>query len=511
MFTKSVWNEFASSTDFPQLTEDITTDVVIIGGGITGISTAHRLTSKSRNVVVLEEMKVGGGTTSHSTGNLYVTIDQLLAKLRSKYDDNTVDQVVRARAEALDAIEDNVQHFGLDCDFKRCPWYLYSADDQNDKKIEKEVEVAGDIKLGLIGEEVSLPYRVSKMISLPNQAQINPMRYVQQLANAIHSEDCQIFEGTRATNIEHDGDDYLIHTPHAKIKTKYVIHATHTPKGFMFIQTLLGPYREYGIACHLKGKIDYDGIYWGYYNKGEKYSTRIYERNGEQLLLVVGKPHKVGQADDNEDYIRQLEQFARKHFDVEDIVCRWGGQHYKPADLLPYIGRKGSDSNVFVATGYSTDGLVYGTLAGMIISDIISGVENPWIKLFDPTRIQPGKSAKKFISENMNVAKQYLKDLPGTAEADEYAEILNGEGKVIEKDGHKLAVSRTENGKLQVRSAVCTHMSCIVNWNNAERTWDCPCHGSRFKSDGSILEGPALHPLHEIQMKDNKLKVKHVE
>ncbi|WP_040497589.1 (2Fe-2S)-binding protein [Fulvivirga imtechensis] len=147
----------------------------------------------------------------------------------------------------------------------------------------------------------------------------------------------------------------------------------------------------------------------------------------------------------------------------------------------------------------------------MLINDIITGVESPWIELFDPTRVHPLRSAKKFISENANVAKQYLKDLPGSAEDEEYAEIAPGEGKIIEKDGQKLAVSRNKHGKLQIRSAVCPHMSCVVHWNNAEKTWDCPCHGSRFKADGTILEGPVLHPLHEIQMKGDKLKVKHVE
>lgn len=511
MFTKSIWNGFADSTNFPSLNGDIEADVAVIGGGITGLSTAHRLSSKLRKVVVLEEMKVGGGTTSHSTGNLYVTIDHGLAQLQSKYNNKTVSQVVHARQEALDAIENNVSRYEIDCDFKRCPWYLYSADEQNDKKIDQEAELAGSIKLGLLEKEVQLPYAVRKIICLPQQAQFNPMRYVQGLAKAMVFENCRIFEDTRVTKIEEEDNYHVLHTPHGTVRAKYVVHATHTPKGFMFVQTLLGPYREYGVACRLREKIDYNGIFWGYYGKDEKYSTRVYERNGEQLLLVVGRPHKVGQAQDNQAHIRDLEQFARRHFAVEEVVYRWGGQHYRPADLLPYIGRKSRHSNIFIATGYSTDGLVYGTLAGMLITDLITGVDNPQLELFAADRIKPFKSAKKFVSENINVAGQYLKDLPGSADDEEYTEIANGEGKVIEKDGQKLAVCRTDEGKLLVRSAVCTHMACIVHWNNAEKSWDCPCHGTRFQPDGTILEGPAMHPLHEIELKDDKVEVKHVE
>ncbi|ELR68365.1 FAD dependent oxidoreductase [Fulvivirga imtechensis AK7] len=351
MFTKSIWNAYADTTSFPSLDGDISADVVIIGGGITGISAAHRLSAKIRSVVVIEEMKVGGGTSSHSTGNLYVTIDQGLSHLRSKYNDKTVSKVIKARGEALNAMGENVKRYNIDCDFKRCTWYLYSANQSNDKKIEKEVELAGDIKLGIVGEDVTLPYPVSKIISLPEQAQINPMRYVQGLAKAIHSENCRIYENTRATKIEDRDNDCVVHTPKGKINAKHVIHATHTPKGFMFVQTLLGPYREYGVACKLTERIRYDGIYWGYYDDGEKYSTRVYERDDEQLLLVVGKPHKVGQAEDNQAHIRALEKFAKEHFPVADVIYRWGGQHYRPADLLPFIGRKSKHSNIFIATG----------------------------------------------------------------------------------------------------------------------------------------------------------------
>jgi Rieske Fe-S protein len=257
---------------------------------------------------------------------------------------------------------------------------------------------------------------------------------------------------------------------------------------------LLGPYREYGIACRVNGTNHPEGIFWGLYEEGTVISTRTYRRNGETYLIIVGKPHKVGQKENNEEIIASLEEFAQTHFDVQETTFRWGGQHYRPADLLPFIGPVKKGSTEFIATGYSTDGLVYGTLAAHILTDMITGQDNKWVNLYDSTRKQPLKSGPKFLKENIDVASHYIKDMVGPGDFP-VQELKKGEGKVIKKEGKRLAVSRNEDGELEVISAVCTHMGCNVHWNNAEKSWDCPCHGSRFSTDGTVLEGPALDPL----------------
>lgn len=512
MYTKSIWNVFSTTTDFPRLQDDVEADVAIIGGGITGLSTAQELVKQGKRVIVIDERKVGGGTSSHSTGNLYVTIDQILSSLASKYDTNTVKKVIAARKEGLETIESNIKNHNIDCDFTTCSWYLFAGDDANRDKIEKELVVAKEA--GLDAEVVMpsyMPVSVSRAMKIPGQAQFNPMRYVQGLAHILSGDKCRIYENTRATKIEEHDDYCLVHTTGGNIKATYVVEATHTPKGVMMVQTLLGPYREYGIACKVGSGLPHDGIYWGYYNQGEKYSIRKYQREGNTFLLVVGKPHKVGQAKRNVSHTEALEEFARKHFNVQEVVYRWGGQHYRPADLLPYIGRKNEGSHVFIATGYSTDGLVYGALAGKLIADEINELPNKWHELFSSTRNQPLKAARKFISENANVARQFLKNIPGVADSKAFDAIRPGEGKIIEKDGHKLAVCRSEDDQLHVRSAICPHMMCVVNWNDVEKSWDCPCHGSRFDIDGGVLEGPALHPLHEIVFTGKKVKSHHVD
>lgn len=187
--------------------------------------------------------------------------------------------------------------------------------------------------------------------------------------------------------------------------------------------------------------------------------------------------------------------FLKERFDLGEVTHRWGGQHYKPADKLPYIGPQAKGSRIYVATGFSTDGLTYGTLAAMLISDHIAAKDNPYAELYKASRFTPGKSAGEFLKENLNVAAQYIKDLPFKGDEEELKLLRKGEGRIIEKDGQKMAVSRSEKGELKMHSAFCTHMACVVHWNNAEKTWDCPCHGSRFNQEGGVLEGPAIDPL----------------
>lgn len=501
--TRSIWSSFSDIHDYPALKENISADVAVIGGGITGISTAKLLAQRGVNVVVLESMKVGGGTSSHSTGNLYFTIDNILSSLQSKYNIDVIRDVADSRAHALKQMGDWISEYGMDCDYREVPWYLYSSgDEESGKKIEGEFKAGQKAGLSILkADGGEIPFMHEKAIKIPRQNQINPMRYVQELAQTLRGDRCQIYEQTHVSSVEEQDGEYLLKTSGAEVRTKYVVHATHTPKGIMMVQTLLGPYREYGIACRVDESPLPDGIYWGYHS-GKKFSTRNYSRGGKNFLIVVGESHKVGQAENNAEYIRNLEKFAEEHFDFQKVDYRWGGQHYRPADLLPYIGPRKKNSGEFIATGYSTDGLVYGTLAGMILSDHITGRKNSWSELYSSTRSHPLKAAPKFLKENIDVAKKYMKNLPGLSGDSDVGDLKKGEGRIVEKEGEKLAVYRQEDGKLEVVSAVCSHMSCIVNWNNAEQSWDCPCHGSRFKTDGTVLEGPAYEPLQNVDFED---------
>lgn len=506
MYTKSIWNHFADIHQFPELGQSITVDVAIIGGGITGISAANLLAQAGKKVAVLESRKVGGGTSSHSTGNLYYSIDKILSSLKSKYDSKTIKKVADSRSQALRQIAMWVNEYELDCDFRTVPWHLYSNTDESKSKIEDEYKTGREAGLPMErAEESEIPVPVVNAIKLEGQGQINPMRYVQEMAGKLQDEQCRIYEQTHVSAVKEEKDFYKVKTSGGTVTAKSVVHATHTPKGVKAVQTLLGPYREYGIACRVREGTHPDGIFWGYFKGGKKISTRNYSRNGENYMIVVGEPHKVGHAKDNVQHIKKLESFAREYFGVQDmdVVFRWGGQHYRPADLLPYIGPRKKNSREFLATGYSTDGLIYGTLAGMILSDLITKKENRWADLYSSTRKQPVKSASNFLKENVDVAKHYVKELTGKAKDLDLSHLMRGEGEIIERDGKKLAVYRDDDGKLDVRSAICTHLKCTVHWNKAEKTWDCPCHGSRFETDGSVLEGPAFGPLNKVKFSDD--------
>lgn len=502
MKIKSIWNHYAGTTNFSRVESDLTVDVAILGGGITGISCAQVLSEAGLRVAVLEARKVGGGTTAHSTGNLYVTTDKNLLKLRKKHDMETISALTSGRNEAINWMEKNVKHLSIDCDFKRLPWFLYSTREETVSKITDEYEIGREMGLPFSYSAIQTPYAIKKMLTLPEQAQVNPLLYVQGLAEKIASPACKIFENSEVHTIEEkDGDQQLKLSHGPKVRAKYLIHATHIPKGVMSVQTLMGPYREYGIGCKVRNPERLpEGIFWGYHEQEDFVSTRRYHRGGDTYIVAVGQPHKVGQKSSNEENIGHLRQFVKEQYDLEEVSFTWGGQHYRPADFLPYIGREHKNSNVFIATGLSTDGLVFGTLAAFLIRDIITKKENKLVEILKPDRKDILKAAPNFLKENLNVTAQYLKDLPGITNHKPIEEVKKGEGRVIEQHGQKLAVFRQENGELSVCSAVCTHMECIVNWNHSEKSWDCPCHGSRFEATGSLIEGPALHGLHTVML-----------
>lgn len=500
--TRSLWKAKAQKTNYPSLDTHIGVDVAIVGGGITGITSAYLLAKAGKKVAVLESHELAGGTTGDSTGNLYSMVDKRLHHIQSKWDEETAAAVSQSRSAAVEMIESLVREHEIKCDFKRVPWYLFSETSKKDETIENEIAAAK--KYGLQVEELHelpLPVQVSSAIKVERQAQFNPAAFVRGLAEKIDARNCQIYENTNVHHIE-KGDNLVLSTQKGTVTAKKVILATHSPKGIYGVQTAIFPYREYAIAAKLNSGDYPEGIYWDTEATFHT-SMRSYKNDNGNYMLVLGGDHKVGQEDNYDRFFGKLEQHARKLFDVSNIEYKWSAQHYKPADGLPYIGES-SDDNIYFATGFSTDGLTYGVLSAMIFNDLLSGRENEWAKLYKASRFTPVKSAKNYIKENINVAKQYIKDIPGKAEAEEFSEVKTGEGKVVEIDNEKWAVYRDEKGKVHCHSAVCTHMECIVDWNDAEKSWDCPCHGSRFKASGEVIEGPAFSPLDKREMKPTK-------
>jgi glycine/D-amino acid oxidase-like deaminating enzyme/nitrite reductase/ring-hydroxylating ferredoxin subunit len=488
---QSLWNVYSPVQVFANLTQNIEVDVAIIGGGITGITSANLLSRLGLKVCVLEAFLVGEGTTSHSTGNLYAVTDKRMHHIQSKFDEDTIKTVIRSRIAAMELIEQLIHNYNIECDYVRMPWYLFSESDNEPLlRQERDAAQAAGLKVEMV-HSIPNMYPIAEAIKIEDQAQFNPAAYVKELALGIQSERCHIYANTPVSNIKTD-DPFVLTTPYAKIHASKVILATHTPKGILGVQTSLGPYREYAIAATLKSNRYPEGILWST-NAEHHISVRSFKTASATHLIIVGEDHKVGQAENHQEYYEQLIKYAKIKFDIQSVDYQWSAQHYKAADGLPYIGET-IDKGIYMATGFSTDGLVYGTLGAMIISDLIYGKQNKWASTYDSKRFTPIASAKSFVKENINVLGEYIRDYVGTYDK-LLSQVQPGEGKVIEQDKEKLAVFRDDKGELHAVSAVCPHLKCIVHWNNAEKTWDCPCHGSRFKSTGEVIEGPAWHPL----------------
>jgi len=491
-----LWKADAEPVTFGTLDGDVSVDVAIIGGGITGITAGYLLAREGKKVAVLEARSVGGGTTGYSTGNLYATVDEMFHKIESKYDTETIQAVAASRTAAMELIAGHIREFSIDCNYAPKSWYLFSETPEDDETITQEYEAC--LRAGLDARQVKdqkLPFPTSLTLEVRNQAQFNPVMYMRAFALVAQRAGCSIYEHTKVLEVEENDAFNLVKTTRGTVTARSVIHATHTPKGIMQYHTLLGSYREYALAVKLNSDTYPDGTFWAF-NKPHHHSMRTYtDENGESYLLILGEPHKVGQMEHNETCFQKLEDYIRARFDVHSIAYRWGAQHYKSADTLPYIGRKSKDSQIFIATGYSTDGLTYGTLAAMLLTDLILGRKNPWADLYDPLRFNPLKSAGKFIKENANVAAQYVHKLTFRPDTRELDNIQPDEAKTIVLDGEKYGAYRDKLGNIHVVSAVCTHMGCIVNWNEGEKTWDCPCHGSRFDYDGKVIEGCAYRDL----------------
>ncbi|MGK9126300.1 FAD-dependent oxidoreductase [Olivibacter sp. SA151] len=498
----SVWKDNSKQGSFPILDQDLTVDVAIIGGGITGITAAYLLAKQGKKVTVLEARAIGEGSTGFSTGNLYaIPGSEGLHTIEKKWGKEHARQVVESRAAAIDFIEARIQEFNINCGFVHVPWCLFSEQGESASYIQKEREAVE--RAGLTTSDF-IPFDIKPSVgfSIANQAQFNPLQYTVALAQHIQSDSCLIFEHTKMMSYE-EGEPCTVITDRGKITATEVIMATHTPKGLYFVHSSMEPYREYAVAATLNDNYPPNGTYWDMISK-QHYSIRTYDTAHGKVLMVLGEKHKVGTEEHNESRFRNLENFLRERFNVNSVVYSWAAQQYKPADGIPYIGKSSGSKKTYIATGFSADGLVYGTLAAIIISAEIIGNPNPWNKLYDASRITPIASAANYIKANASVTYELIKDYLFKENVDHFSEIKPTEGKIMEIKGQKCAVSRNRTGDLFIVSAVCPHMGCIVHWNSGEQSWDCPCHGSRFTTDGEVIEGPAISALAPIHHEPSK-------
>lgn len=497
MDTSSLWQGTAAkSACLPTLQTDLKVDVAIVGGGIAGLTAAMLLVEAGQRVAVFEARKVGNGSTGNSTGNLYPTVDVNLQAIAAEGGPDTAAAVAASRGAAIDLVERTVQRFGLDCAFERVAWHLIAADAAHEQLVrdEQAAAAAAGLQTRLL-DGAPLPIPAVRTLRVDGAAQFQPLAYLRQLAQAIAGEDCLIFENTEVLAV--DDEPPVVHTAHARVHCRQVILATHTPAGIHLVQSSMGVVREYGIAAPLHGAAPPPGVYWSI--GAERCSIRSYRAHGRDYLVVVGAAHKLGESVVTGEQYDMLERFARAHFDLGPVEYRWSAQRYRMPDKLPCIGRNIDAKNTYIATGFSGDGLTYGTLAGMLLADEILGRANPWADLYRVGRIAGDQRPEGFEQESTRAPAPEPLRLDAAARA-QLDGIQPCESRQLELGGQPVAVYRNAEGALHVVSGKCTHMGCALKWNGAETSWDCECHGSRFDPAGQVLEGPALAPLPRLDL-----------
>ena len=496
--TTSAWMATADVPTFPPLASDAECDVCIVGAGIAGLTIAYTLARTGKSVLVLDDGPIGGGETGRTTAHLTWALDDFYTEIEKMHGGDGARIAAESHRSAVDRIEAIVREEHIDCDFERLDGYWFAAKPSDARLLDAEGVAARRAGAGQVERVAVIPglsFQPPAALRFPNQAQFHPLKYLAGLARAIVRLGGRIHCGSHVSDFENRPRRPQVKTSEKQTVTAdAVVFATNSPiNDWVKMHTKQASYRTYVIATRVpRGSVP-KGLYWDTGNP--YYYVRLArDADGETLLIVGGEDHKTGQADELERRFGSLLEWTRRHFPMAgDIAYRWSGQIIEPNDQMAFIGRNPGDQNVYIATGDSGNGMTHGTIAGMLIPDLILGVENRWEKLYDPSRVT-ARSAVPFLRENMNVAAQYA-DWVTPGEVSSPDEIKPGTGAVMRDGAKKYAVYRDDDGTVHIRSAVCPHLYCIVDWNSVERTWDCPCHGSRFDRFGKVVNGPAASDL----------------
>jgi glycine/D-amino acid oxidase-like deaminating enzyme/nitrite reductase/ring-hydroxylating ferredoxin subunit len=492
----SAWTATAGLPVRAALGGDQSADVCIIGAGIAGLTSAYQLALAGRSVVVLDDGPVAGGMTQMTTGHLSNMFDDRYFELEKLHGREAARLAAESHTAAIARIETIVHKEGIDCDFTRLDGYLFLAQGDSRETLEKELAAAHRAGLTHVRLEEKAPFASfdsGPCLRFAQVAQFHPTKYLAGLARAIERLGGRIFSETHVDSVE-GGMPARVRAGRHGVTAGAVVVATNVPiNDRLAIHTKQAPYMTYVIAARVpRGSVP-QVLAW---DTGDPYYyVRVQHFGTDDLLIVGGEDHKSGQASDTGERHARLEAWARRRFPMMgEVEFAWGGQIMETIDYLGFIGRNpGDEDNVYVVTGDSGMGLTHGTIAGMLLTDLIKGEPNRWAGLYDPSR-KPVRAAREFARENLNVARQYADYLTG-GDVRSAEEIAPGSGAVMRRGLRKLAIYRDEQGALHERSAVCPHLGCIVQWNGSEKTWDCPCHGSRFDCRGRVINGPANRDL----------------
>ena len=501
---RSLWVETTPETGYPQLGRQVEVDVVVVGAGITGVTTAWLLKQAGRRVALIEMHRVGEGTTGYTTAKLTVGHNLIYADLAKMYGEETGRAYAASNQWAIEWLEELASAEEINCDWERASNYVYTEAKERLSDLRNEVEAAR--RAGVSAElttETDLPFPVLGAIRVDGQAQFHPQKFLQGLAEKIVGDGSQVFEQTRVTHVR-SGDAYVVLTDQGEVRARHVVLATHLPfldRGLFFAKA--HPQKSYAIAT----KVQQAEAPLGMYISAERPTRSIRSApgpNGSRWLVIGGEGHKPGRDHDTRRRYNALESFLVDRFGDREVEHRWSTHDYVPLDRMPYIGQlRRREDRLLIATGFAKWGLTKGVVAAAILSDTILGRTNRWARVYNAQRLSLKNSAVRFVAENAKVGswfigdRVYLRDGRGDIDS-----LQRGDGTVARIGARHLAVYRNDEGELRALSARCTHLGCLVGWNRADQTWECPCHGSEFGADGELLQGPATEPLPSVDLTD---------
>lgn len=496
----SAWMSTKVMEDAPSLSRSESTEIVIVGSGIAGMSVAYELVKAGKDVVILDRGPIGKGMTSRTTAHLTAQCDDGFHEMIGRRGEELARSWYESQAASIDRIETNQRELHIDCDFRRLEGYLFQAPETEPEMLDREYEATKKVGMPVF-QEKGVPFggqAATPTLRYPNQATFHPLKYLAGIAAAIRKAGGRFYAETTVERVEEDANGVQVTTTAGHvIGAKQAVVATNSPINDRYaIHTKQAPYRTYAMAFSIAHDRLPDGLYWDTFDP--YHYVRLQPGGGSDILIVGGEDHKTGEADDAERRFTRLEAWMRSLLpDLGRELHRWSGQIQDTIDFAGFIGRNPGSKRSYVVTGDSGQGMTHGSVAGILISDLILKGDSPWIAVYDPSR-KPLKAAGTYLRENVSVAKNFAEYVaPGDISS--LDELRPGQGAIVRQGMSKVAAYRATNGELMLRSAACSHLGCHVHWNSFENCWDCPCHGSQFAPDGTALNGPAVSSLAKVE------------